>query len=190
MPRLVLASRSPQREAILARLGLQFTSVVPEVDELAAGDPEVVVVENALRKARAAVAELSGEELLVVGGDTVIALDGAVIGKPAGAAEAAEFMRRLSGREHLVVGGLAVVRPGQGEATAVSTTRIVFRPLSERQIELHVASGEWQERSGGYAIQQGAATLVERIDGDYLNVIGLSVNDLARLAPELQINAQ
>ncbi len=186
-PRLVLASRSPQRETILARLGLEFEVVPSGVDEIESGVPEQVVVGNALRKARAVSDRLADPEALVIGGDTVISLDGEVISKPADAAEAAQFMRRLSGAAHQVVGGLAIARFGGEESTAVTATQVRFRTLSDRQIELYVATGEWQDRSGAYAIQQGGSILVESIEGDYLNIIGLSVNALSHLAPELNL---
>lgn len=186
-PRLVLASRSPQRATILTQLGFEFEIVPSGVEEIEHGDPRNVVAGNATRKARAVADQLADEEALVIGGDTVIALDGEVIGKPASAEEAASFMRRLAGRDHLVIGAVAVVRHGGEESTAVTETKLRFRALSEQQIAIHVATGEWRDRSGGYAIQQGGSILVEAIEGDYLNVIGMSVNDLARLAPELDI---
>jgi septum formation protein len=117
----------------------------------------------------------------------VIVHEGDVIGKPDDASQAAEFMRRLSGSEHEVLGGLAVVQFGGDERTAVTATKVRFRALSEELIASYVATGEWEDRSGAYAIQQGGSILVESISGDYLNIIGLSVNDLARLAPELAI---
>lgn len=186
-PRLVLASRSPQRETILSRLGLTFEVVPSGVDEIESGVPEQVVVGNALRKARAVSDRLADPDALVVGGDTVISLDGEVISKPADAGEAASFMRRLSGASHAVIGGLAVARYGGEESTAVTATKVRFRKLSEEQIDLYVATGEWRDRSGAYAIQQGGSILVESIEGDYLNIIGLSVADLAVCAPELEI---
>lgn len=186
-PRLVLASRSPQRETILSRLGLTFEVIPSGVDEIEDGDPREVVVENSLLKARAVAAELDDPTALVLGADTVIVHQGDVIGKPSDAAQAAEFMRRLSGQEHQVLGGMAIVGPDKGERTAATATSVRFRSLTEEQIELYVATGEWEDRSGAYAIQQGGSILVERIDGDYLNIIGLSVNDLARLAPELGV---
>jgi septum formation protein len=181
---LILASRSPQRATILLRLGLKFEITESGVDELEIGDPAELVVENSLRKARA-VAGGDNRDAIVLGGDTVIAHDGDVIGKPVDAEHAASVMRRLSGTDHEVVGGIALIGPDGLERTAVTSTKVRFRELSEEQIELYVATGEWQDRSGGYAIQQGGSILVESIEGDYLNIIGLSVNDLARLAPEL-----
>lgn len=184
-PRLVLASRSPQRETILSRLGLKFEVIPSGMDEVENGDPREVVIENSLLKARAVAAGLDDPSALVLGADTVIVHEGDVIGKPRDAAEAASFMRRLSGRDHQVLGGLAIVGPDGQERTAATATSVRFRSLSEEQIALYVATREWEDRSGAYAIQQGGSILVERIDGDYLNIIGLSVNDLARLVPEL-----
>jgi septum formation protein len=184
-PRLILASRSPQREAILSRLGLEFEVVPSEVDELGVGDPVEVVIENSLRKAHAVARSIADDSAIVLGADTVIVHEGDVIGKPRDAAQAAEFMRRLSGQEHQVLGGVALVGPEGSERTAHTATKVTFRDLSAEQIELYVATREWEERSGGYAIQQGGSILVESIEGDYLNIIGLSVNDLRRIAPEL-----
>jgi septum formation protein len=186
-PRLVLASRSPQRVAILERLGLEFEALPSGVEEIEVGDPRDVVVGNALRKARAVADRLADRSALVIGGDTVISLGGEVIGKPRNPDEAAAFLARMSGAEHEVVGGLAVVRHGGSEATAVTATKVRFRRLDEAQIDRYVATGEWEDRSGAYAIQQGGSILTESIEGDYLHIIGLSVNDLARLAPELAI---
>ena len=184
-PRLILASRSPQRETILSRLGLTFEVAPSGVDEIETGDPHAVVVENALIKARSVAERIGDPDALVIGADTVIVHEGEVIGKPADAEQAAQFMRRLSGQRHEVLGGLAIVGPDDVERTASTTTDVVFRMLSDDQIERYVATGEWQDRSGAYAIQQGGSILVELIEGDYLNIIGLSVNDLARIAPEL-----
>ena len=95
-------------------------------------------------------------------------------------------MRRLAGTDHQVLGGIAIVAADGAERTVCVATDVRFRPLTEAEIDLYVATGEWQDRSGGYAIQQRGATLVERIEGDYLNIVGLSVVELLRLAPELR----
>lgn len=155
------------------------------VNELEQGAPVDLVVQNALLKARAVARQRSEDNALVLGADTVIEHKGAVIGKPQSARQATEYMRLLSGQAHVVLGGIALVGPDGSERTAFTATMVVFRELTERQIELYVATGEWQDRSGGYAIQQGGSILIESIEGDYLNIIGLSVNDLSRLAPEL-----
>jgi septum formation protein len=179
-PRLTLASGSPQRRAILEQVGIDFDVVVPDVEELTEGEPEVVVVENALRKARAVAGEL------VLGCDTEVVLDGQIYGKPGDTAEAEAFLRELSGREHCVVSGLALVAE-DGEATALAATGVTFRSLDEDLLRWYLASGEWRERAGAYAIQGRGAALVERVDGDYLNVVGLPVATLLGLKPSLPL---
>jgi nucleoside triphosphate pyrophosphatase len=175
---LTLASRSPQRRAILEQLGLEFRVEAPEVEEVAGGDPRALVLENARRKARA----VAGEQVLGV--DTAVVLDGRVFGKPADAEEAEIFLRRLSGRTHEVMSGI-VLRGGGDERGEVAVTRVRFRLLEQHDIDWYLASGEWRERAGGYAIQGRGAALVAEIEGDYSNVVGLPVTALVALAPGL-----
>ena len=179
-PRLILASRSPQRRAILEQVGIDFEVVVPDVEELTEGEPGAVVLENALRKARAV------RGALVLGCDTEVVLDGRVHGKPGDEREAERFLRALSGREHQVVSGLALVENGR-KATAVARTGVTFRRLDEPTLRWYLASGEWRERAGGYAIQARGAALVASIDGDYLNVVGLPLATLLELKPSLPL---
>ena len=176
---LILASRSPQRRAILEQLGVEFRGEAPEVEELTDGDPRRVALENALRKARA----VSGERVLGV--DTEVVLDGRVFGKPRDPAEAETFLRRLSGRTHEVLSGLVLRLPHGEKRANITITRVRFRLLEQRDIDWYLASGEWRERAGGYAIQGRGAALVAEIEGDYWNVVGLPVALLVELAPEL-----
>lgn len=176
--RLTLASRSPQRRAILEQLGVEFSVEVPKVAELTEGDPEAMVVENARRKARSVAGDL------VLGVDTAVALGGRVFGKPVDQAQARSFLSALSARSHEVWSGLALV-DGESERTAASVTRVRFRALEPADLDWYVATGEWRERAGGYAIQGRGAALVEAIEGDYLNVVGLPVAELVRVAPQL-----
>jgi septum formation protein len=180
--RLVLASRSPQRRDLLSREGLAFEVAGADVDELAQGDPEEVARENARRKARAVAA--ARPEATVVGADTVVALAGRLLPKPASADQAREWLRALSGRTHRVVGGVCVAGP-DGERCAVEATEVTFRALDDDDIDAYVATGEWRERAGGYAIQGAGGKLVERIDGSYDNVVGLPVDVLRRLLDSL-----
>jgi septum formation protein len=181
-PALILASGSPQRRAILEQLGIPFSVVVSDVEELERGRAEDVAVANARRKAEA-VAALH-PDALVLGADTVVCLDDTLYGKPPTSGEAAEMLRALSGQRHEVVGGLYLT--GEGRAlTAVARTAVRFRELSEELIAWYLKSGEWRERAGGYAIQGRGAALVAEIDGDYLNVVGLPVAALLERAPEL-----
>jgi septum formation protein len=177
---LILASGSPQRSAILGQLGVAFTVEAPGVEELAEGEPRAVVLENALRKARARARP--GE--LVLGADTAVVLDGRIYGKPAGEAEARATLEALSGRDHEVMTGIAVADHG-AERSDVAVTTVRFRALSEAEIDWYLATGEWRERAGGYAIQGRGAALVERIEGDYWNVVGLPVPALLSLVPGL-----
>ena len=182
-PPILLASESPQRRAILEQLRLPFEVVPPRFEETPANieegsDPLAVVTERAQGKARS-VADTAGDRP-VLGVDTEVVVDGALLGKPGGAAEAEAMLERLSGRTHEVVSGLCLVTPAWEELHH-ETTRVTFRALTARDLARYVASGEWENRAGGYAIQGLGAALVERIEGDYLNVVGLPAALLVRL---------
>ena len=174
---LVLASRSPQRKAILEQLGIEFRVEPADVEELTEGDPHEVVVENALRKARA----VDGD--LVLGADTEVFLDGRIFGKAATEEEADAYLRELSGRTHEVWGGIALIEAG-GERTAHAVTQVTFRDVTP-VLDWYLATGEWRDRAGAYAIQGRGSALVEAIEGDFWNVVGLPVPELLRLAPSL-----
>jgi septum formation protein len=180
--RLVLASASPQRRALLERLGVEFALAPQEVQELEAGDPFEVVRENALRKARAARA--AGAAGTVLGCDTVVALDGEIYGKPADEAEARETLRALAGATHEVLGGIALV-DGEQERTGVERTEVAFRGFTDGLIDWYLALGEWRGRAGGYAIQGAGAALVRCVRGDYENVVGLPLGMLLEMYPQL-----
>jgi septum formation protein len=177
---LILASRSPQRRAILEQVGIEFEQVAPAVEELEHGPAEEVVAENAFRKAAAA----AGRDAPVLGVDTVVSVDDRIYGKPHDAGQARATLRALSGREHTVVSGVCLLE-SSAPRTAVVTTVVEFRALGNGLIEWYVESGEWRERAGSYAIQGRGAALVRRIDGDYLNVVGLPLATLLELAPWL-----
>jgi septum formation protein len=151
---------------------------VSDAEELGEGDPVAVAVENARRKALA-VAPAAGP---ILGVDTVVVVDGAIYGKPADADEARATLSLLSGRVHEVVSGLCVMQADRVR-TASATTQVRFRALSPATLDWYVATEEWRERAGGYAIQGRGAALVERIEGDYLNVVGLPVAALLELLP-------
>jgi septum formation protein len=147
---------------------------VSGAEEVEAGDARVVALENARRKAAA----VAGDPVLAV--DTMVSLDGRIYGKPQTPQEAAATLRALSGRTHEVVSGLVL-----GDREGVAVTEVAFRALPERLVDWYVATGEWRERAGGYAIQGRGAALVREIRGDYLNVVGLPVTLLLDLAPAL-----
>jgi septum formation protein len=178
----VLASRSPQRRAILDRLGVDFSVRAADVEELEQGEPEHVATDNARRKAAAVAA--ARPDAVVLGADTVVCLERRIYGKPADEAAAGSTLRALSGKRHSVIGGICLIEPG-GVHTAAARTEVELRELSDALIEWYLNSGEWRGRAGAYAIQGRGAALVRRIDGDYLNVVGLPVAALLELAPWL-----
>jgi len=183
VPPLLLASTSPQRRAILEQLGIPFDLVSPRYEEHDFPEKEAVrlVREHALGKARSVAAAAGDRPVLAV--DTAVALDGKVFGKPADATDAERVLEALSGRTHVVVSGLCLVTPGW-ELVEHESTRVAFRPLTPRDLAANLAHGEWKGRAGGYAIQGRGAALVERIEGDYLNVVGLPAALLVRVLAE------
>jgi septum formation protein len=182
-PPLLLASTSPQRKAILEQLHIPFDVVAPKYVEETPhdADPLRVVREHARGKARS-VADIA-EDRPVVGVDTAVVLDGRIFGKPGNATEAEQMLEELSGKTHVVVSGLCLLTPGW-EDVEHETTNVTFRELTPRELGIYVASGEWEGRAGGYAIQGRGAALVQAVEGDYLNVVGLPVTLLVRLLAE------
>ena len=178
----MLASRSPQRRAILDQIGVAYEVEVPDVEELECGPPHEVALENAFRKASAVAARVSGA--VVLGVDTLVSLGARVYGKPADEADARTMLTALAGRRHTVVSGLCLIEDGRPR-TAATSTIVEFRAFDEALIDWYLASGEWHERAGAYAIQGRGAALVAGIEGDFLNVVGLPVTTLLALAPRL-----
>ena len=180
---LLLASTSPQRRAILTQLGIPFDVAAPryEETEMPGADPIELVRAHALGKARSLVADAG--ERPILGVDTTVSLGNELFGKAADESGAKAMLSRLSGHTHEVISGLCLLGDGW-EELAHEVTRVTFRTLSEREIEAYLAVGEWRERAGAYAIQGLGARLVERIDGDYLNVVGLPAALLVNLLAE------
>jgi len=177
--RLILASTSPQRSAILTSLGVDFVVFAPTYDEVPIpGTPEQVVMERALGKALSVAAQT--RERPVLGVDTEVVIDdGDVLGQPATAEEAHAMLTALAGREHRVISGIALLGEQRQVVSAVTTVRL--RQLDDDEIAAYVAQGEWQGRAGGYAIQELGAELVAAVHGDYFNVVGLPVSRLAEI---------
>jgi septum formation protein len=166
--------------------------VIPEVDELTSGEPAMTVVENARRKARAGLEMAGGEEGLVLGVDTEVVLDGRLLGKADDEGEARERLESLAGRTHEVLSGVVVLFAGTsmpGDAVAersgLARSRVTFRDLAPEMLEVYLASGEWRDRAGAYAVQGLGSALVDRVDGELSNVIGLPVSLVLELAPDL-----
>jgi septum formation protein len=182
-PPLLLASRSPQRRAILEQLGIPFEVVPPQYDE--AGADAADAVETVRENARGKVRSVAGvaAERPALGVDTEVVVEGRVFGKPADASEAEAMLEALAGRTHEVVSGLCLLTPGW-EAVEHEVTRVSFRGLDARDLAAYIGTGEWEGRAGAYAVQGRGAALVERIEGDYLNVVGLPAALLVRLLAE------
>jgi len=182
-PPLVLASRSPQRKAILEQLGIPFDVVPPRYEEQTPeiADAVEVVREHAQAKARSVAGEAG--ERPVLGVDTEVVLQGLIFGKPVDATEAEQMLEELSGKTHVVLSGLWLLTPGW-EAVEHEGTRVTFRELTPRDLAAYLVTGEWEGRAGAYAIQGRGAALVSGIEGDYLNVVGLPAALLVRLLAE------
>jgi septum formation protein len=182
-PPLLLASTSPQRRAILQQLGIPFEVVAPDYEEHdpPEADAEQLVRDHALGKARSVAAQAGDRPVLGI--DTTVVLGGRIYSKPTDAGDAERMLEELAGRTHAVVSGLALITPGW-EIVDAEHTRVTFRPLTPRDLAGYVAAGEWEGRAGGYAIQGRGAALVERVEGDYLNVVGLPASLLVRLLAE------
>ena len=203
--RLILGSASPQRREILARLGLEFEVIVPDVDEVSGGDPATDVLENARLKAaavwRRVQADPGDPPPVVVTCDTDVVHEGRILGKPADAEEAAVYLRRLAGRTHEVISALVILGLPNPRASnggidgaiaespslreGIARSQVRFRELAEEQVQWYVSTGEWRGRAGGYAIQGFGAALVAGVEGDVSNVIGLPVPVLVDLAAEI-----
>ncbi|MEW6367734.1 MAG: nucleoside triphosphate pyrophosphatase [Acidobacteriota bacterium] len=182
--KVVLASASPRRAEILRKLGLRFRAVSADVDEQrrAGESPASFARRLAVDKALAARGRGDGDAWYI-GADTIVVLGRQVLGKPGSRREAARMLRLLSGRTHRVITGVAIVDGGTGRALAAADVTVVkFRRLTESEIERYVRTGEPMDKAGAYGIQEGAAAFVERIEGNYLNVVGFPVGLFLRLA--------
>jgi len=196
VPRLVLASSSPRRREILGWLGVEFDSVHPDVEELTEGDdPEALVLENARLKALAGVESLGGDvgDRAVLGVDTDVFCDGRMLGQPSDRDEAEKRLRTLSGREHEVLSGVCILGPSATgipgaplrERSGVSRSLVTFRDLDAATLSIYLDSEEWRGRAGGYAVQGLGSILVDRVEGDFSNVVGLPIRLLLDLDPAL-----
>ena len=180
-PAVVLASASPRRTALLDMLGLAHEVMHADVDEaLIPGETATAHVERLARAKATAVAGLR-PDALVLGADTVVVLDGEVLGKPARRQDAVATLLRLAGRDHMVFSGLALAAPGGAVYSAVSTTRVTFGAFDEALARRYVSTGEPLDKAGSYGIQGLGAALIESIEGDYFTVVGFPVPELMRL---------
>ena len=184
---LILASASPRRKELLGLFHVPFTIRVADIDETMDNQKSPYDEVGRVSRAKAlAVPREAGD--IVIAADTIVVCEGKVLGKPHDEAEAAAMLRLLSGRDHQVMTGCTVLKDGESE-TFTEVTDLHFRPLSQKEIERYVASGEPMDKAGAYGIQGGAALFCERMVGDYYNVMGLPVcrlgQTLRKLAPEV-----
>jgi septum formation protein len=183
---LVLASASPRRIELLSKLTTEFIAIPSRIDEVASGSPEEQVIVIARDKVREVAQQQEG---IIIGADTIVELDGEIMGKPHTRDEAREMLMLLSGREHHVLTGLFLLSTVTGDSRqACETTLVRFRPLSKREIEAYLDSDEYADKAGAYAIQGQASIFVNRICGDFFNVMGLPLCCLVLLLRELGLD--
>lgn len=177
---LLLASASPRRAELLTTAGIPFQCVPSRAEELPAGSrsPDVLVVENARRKAEEVSSRFPGH--VVLGADTMVVLEGQALGKPSDRADAKRMLRTLSGRIHQVMTGVCIT-DGEKTETALSVSSVTFRSLDDALIERYAASGECDDKAGAYGIQGKGCVLVERLEGDYFGVVGLPICTVDKL---------
>lgn len=180
---MILASKSPRRRELMGRLGIDFQVDAADIDEdLGITDPKKLVKELSYRKAEA-LAEKYPDET-IIGSDTVVAIDGAILGKPADDEDARKMLEGLSGRTHQVYTGVSIIKTEGGKiqdsTTFAECTQVTFYPLTDEDINKYLATGEHRDKAGAYGIQGMGALLVKSIEGDYYNVVGLPIAGLYR----------
>lgn len=186
---IILASRSPRRKELLAQMGFHgFKICAPDVDETVDANlhPSAVVEALSLRKALAA-AEEADDDDLIIAADTVVALEGTVLGKPVDESDAFTMLSALSGNRHYVYTGVTVIRDGH-TLTAHEMTAVNFRELDPEEIDRYIASGEPMDKAGAYGIQGLASLFIKGIEGDYFNVMGLPIYRLGRMLTQFGID--
>lgn len=181
-PVLILASASPRRSELLTAAGIFFEIAAANVDETPLTGEAAEGYVRRLAEAKAQAAAAVHPDATILGADTVVVVDGRILGKPATAADARAMLTELSGRTHEVLTGVALVTPS-GTQTAVESTSVEFSRLTSGEIEWYVESGEPMDKAGAYAIQGLASRFIERIEGSYSNVVGLPVSLVYRLLP-------
>ena len=186
--KIILASQSPRRRELLGQMGLDFRIIVPDIDEhMDRSLPPDKLVEAISAEKAAAVEKLVGPDAVVIAADTVVVLDGAVLGKPVDESDAKRMLSALSGRHHQVYTGFTV-RQGEKTVTRSECTEVAFRPLNPLEIDAYIRTGEPMDKAGAYGIQGLGALLVGGIRGDYFNVMGLPVCALGQVLTRFGVN--
>ena len=192
MPRVILASQSPRRRQLLGQIGLQnFELLSPDADESYDSKlcPEEIVSVLSRRKAEAAAQLLGDPAAVIIAADTMVFLDQLRLGKPRNEEEAFQMLSALSGRTHQVRTGVTAAQGGR-RVTKVETTDVTFRPLCEREIWAYIRTGDPMDKAGAYGVQGKAALFVEKIQGDYFNVMGLPLCLLGKMLEEFRIRTE
>jgi septum formation protein len=185
-PRVILASQSPRRRELLSLIGIPHTVQPADIDESYLPGEEPAAHAQRLAREKAAVVAAAVPEAVVIGSDTIVVVDGEVLGKPRDEAHAAQMLTRLAGRSHVVMTGVAV-RWRDAERSAVEMVGVTFHPLTVQDIHAYIATGEPMDKAGAYGIQGFGATIVERVDGDYFAVMGLPLQRMVRLMADLGV---
>lgn len=188
-PKIILASQSPRRRELLSRMGITHFDVLPAQGEehIDHSLPAGLLVEALARQKAAEIAACAPPDAVIIAADTVVALDNEILGKPHTAQEAAEMLQKLSGRQHTVYTGVAV-RQNDTELVEREAAQVHFRPLSPQEIRAYIATGEPMDKAGAYGVQGRGALLVERLEGDFFNVMGLPVLRLARMLEQFGVS--
>ena len=179
MAEIILASASPRRKELLETAGLSFTVKVADVEEIIEENMSADAVVRSLALQKAAAVAKDNADAVVIGADTVVVLDGEILGKPKSKENAVELLMKLSGRSHTVYTGVAMIQ-GEKIKNFSEATEVEFYPLSEEEIEAYVATGEPMDKAGAYGIQGRGCVLIRKINGDYFNVVGLPVSAVYR----------
>jgi septum formation protein len=185
-PRVILASQSPRRRELLTLVGIPHAVQPADIDETYLPGEQPGPHAERLAREKAAVVSSGDPEALVIGSDTIVVVDGDVLGKPRDEAHAAQMLTRLSGRSHVVMTAVAVRWRGE-ERSSVEAVGVTFHPLTVQDIHAYIATGEPMDKAGAYGIQGYGATIVERVDGDYFAVMGLPLQRVVRLMAELGV---
>ena len=187
---LILASASPRRVELLGQIGISPDLILPaDVDEVPLRDERPIDMARRLALAKAREIQKDHPDACIIGADTVVCVGRRILGKAEDAAQARAYLSLLSGRSHRVVGGLAILTPQRAVVKAI-TTKVDFKRLSDQEIDGYIASEEWHDKAGAYAIQGRAGAFVKSINGSYANVVGLAVHDVANVLKGLGIHPQ
>lgn len=184
-PRIVLASQSPRRAELLRMLGFQFDVVPADIDETYHGDETGPEHAERLAREKAETIQTLHEDAIVIASDTVVVVDGDVLGKPTDEKHAVEMLMRLQGRTHQVATGIAVCVPGHQLASGIETVDVKFKPFNREFAEAYVGTGEPMDKAGAYGIQGFGASIVEWVRGDYFSVMGLPVQRMIAMLERL-----